>query len=1690
MRWASSLPRWLATTAAGLLSISLVTALVTSPPKPTSGAAPPLAEKPREVVPLFAKTEPAANKSELVLMPDERGLRGWVAGEKSYVGAKVTITAGTRTFAATVGADQAFEWAHTSAKPLALAVRVNPPVGAVALTGRTTLPAMPEGVRSSAFIISDRSAYRPGHTLKFVAYLHNTKDGIDFKPLANQDFTVDLVSETRQTRATRMKVRSNAAGRISGQYTFTDADNLDHYHIVVKGPNDAPLEGGARVLLGEYRKTKVGLKLKGEVKDGKLVVTFDARDYLDREVGGTSATWSAVVTKGADVGKLALDANKFSAPEGGPPSVDDFAALPDDERLLTLANGVSAVSFAGFGARTIATREGTAEFSGANPRAVSIDLWPEWTKGQHAIAVTATFVDETGRENRAVGTFSLTPVNAKAVVVATPKEMFATGEKVVATVTPVGLGAKDAPATTVIVVKLDASPSSPWITPQMTDVEGELVDNTRIPALGEKPAKKPETAGWKTQPVFDPVKRKVMTAVPVMNGEARFDLKQPGAYKLLAVTRLDDGTVLQSETGVVVKAPAKMPAVVLHLDARELPAGGKLTGTVHTRFAGAKMLLTLRDSAGVKLVKPITTGANGTVRFDEVLPPNLRYGCSVCVVYPESATSTRADQRDLFVIPTDRTLTVTTTTPDTVGPGAEVKLGLQVNREEEVDLVVSVFDESLLGVSGDLSASIRDFYLADTRGQGRAARDLTATRLGGVGIAELVVKGEKLLKDKDSLAKEPGLEQRLQLLARNWKGGRLGANDIVTLVRLAGFEVYLAHPMYSGDGLLWSVPRSARLSDLMRRDAVAENNKLYLSATVIDNVVLLGLADRSGGDPWVMHRGNFAQNVPCYGFGCGGQQFGFCGGFQCNGYQFQGYQFTGFSAMGFNGQFGNFGRGFGGGAFQGGFGGGGFGGGIGGGSIPSVAGFQGSFSHPFVGGQMGMSFGHNRDFGSAPGGVGPGGVPLAGLGLDEEVVRRDFADSAYWTATLRTDKSGKATASFQVPDSLTNWRVQVTAVSPKMHVGTAMSRFKTSRPVMIWPMLPRAFAEGDVVSVFGTVHNLSDQEQNVRVHLTAENGSVLSQGEQVVKVPAKGNVPVYWTYKAGKAGMTDLLMSAKCDAGSDASLKKLPVVAATVPERVTASGLVGKDALKLVMPEGFDPKTTQVSVTVAPTLAADLADTLPYLVEYPYGCVEQTMSRFLPALRVGLILKQSGISTIKQLEEKLPKVIEAGQKRLISLQQPDGGWAWQGNGATHEMMTPYALFGLIAAEEAGYPCPNPNTIPNGMARLAQYLNQMGATWDLALAKPDKNVRYTEINDALFCLWVYTSKADKFEMGPWWTRIEKTAGRDILSDTGHALALEMAAKKGKKELAEKLATELRKRAQKSGDRVFWTKAGFSRWGDNTTEVTATAMKALVVHDSKDPLIPGVLAYFHSTKRGDRWDSTKDTACVLYALCDYLAVVRAGSAAAGIVKVTLNGTEAGNVKLDSPASKTVKFAGKELKAGENAFDVKGVEAAGGALVRVSVSFTRTNGALTPARDHGVKVTRTISVRGADSKWTDLKSGAAVPVGSYVKVKVNATPTVGNLQFFLIESPKPSGCETVAAGDRRFPQDADSHGHVLREDREAMSCFHYETVQAATAEFVVLAEFAGEFMIPPARGELMYQPTNGGHSDSFVLKVMPKK
>src|SRR5262249_16234677 len=207
--------------------------------------------------------------------------------------------------------------------------------------------------------------------------------------------------------------------------------------------------------------------------------------------------------------------------------------------------------------------------------------------------------------------------------------------------------------------------------------------------------------------------------------------------------------------------------------------------------------------------------------------------------------------------------------------------------------------------------------------------------------------------------------------------------------------------------------------------------------------------------------------------------------------------------------------------------------------------------------------------------------------------------------------------------------------------------------------------------LFASVHNRTDEAQTIKVKLKVENGEILTPVERLVTVPARGNLPVYWTFKALRPGFTQLLMTADSPAGNDASLKPRPVSGAA-EQVVPASGMV-KDGATFEIPQGVDLKSASLEVSFAPSLAADMADTLHFLVDYPYGCVEQTMSRFLPAIKVAQILQQFQVDH-PELNKKLPGCVSGGIKRLLELQQPGGGWGWHGGSNTHEMMTPYALY--------------------------------------------------------------------------------------------------------------------------------------------------------------------------------------------------------------------------------------------------------------------------------------------------------------------------------------------------------------------------------------------------------------------------------
>jgi uncharacterized protein YfaS (alpha-2-macroglobulin family) len=254
------------------------------------------------------------------------------------------------------------------------------------------------------------------------------------------------------------------------------------------------------------------------------------------------------------------------------------------------------------------------------------------------------------------------------------------------------------------------------------------------------------------------------------------------------------------------------------------------------------------------------------------------------------------------------------------------------------------------------------------------------------------------------------------------------------------------------------------------------------------------------------------------------------------------------------------------------------------------------------------------------------------------------------------------------------------------------------------------------------------------------------------------------------------------------------------------------------------------------------------------------------------------------------------------------------------------------------------------------------------------------------------------------------------------------------------------------------------------------------------VPESLAYFAQNKRGNRWNSTKDTAVILYAMCDYLAKQDGNPGREKVATLKLNNSiQKQTIRLDDGLTRKVAFTAAELKPGENILRFE--EASPGMMFRLNLKYRQAGNDI-KAQGNGLTVQRVFVL--LDPKTgvgtTQLKDGDTVPRGSYILSSVTATSKLADqMRYVLVENPKPGACEIQPVEDLRFQQKQNSTQHVLREDKEVGVFWHHEqTGGNLTDNCVIRCEMSGEFVVAPAHAELMYKPEVRGHSGTFRLNV----
>src|SRR5678815_1604104 len=331
-------------------------------------------------------------------------------------------------------------------------------------------------------------------------------------------------------------------------------------------------------------------------------------------------------------------------------------------------------------------------------------------------------------------------------------------------------------------------------------------------------------------------------------------------------------------------------------------------------------------------------------------------------------------------------------------------------------------------------------------------------------------------------------------------------------------------------------------------------------------------------------------------------------------------------------------------------------------------------------------------------------------------VRSDFRSTILWQPDLKTDGDGKATVKVKYPDSLTTWSATARVVTAGNQFGIGSGTTRTKQPLIVRLQAPRFFVVGDQVTVSAVINNNTDQSMPVIPALSAEgltvaglivDGKPVKGAQGRVEVRANSESRVDWLVNVTHASEAKLKVEARGDKYADAMEKNFTIYEHGIEKFITRSGKMRGDsvAVRLDIPKERRGDSTNLTVQVAPSMATTMLDALPYLIDYPYGCTEQTMSRFLPAVITAKTLRDLGMkpetamnkifggierSTAAATHPKgshdlkeLDAMTKEGLERLYDFQHSDGGWGWWKQGESDHFMTAYVVWGMTLAREAG-----------------------------------------------------------------------------------------------------------------------------------------------------------------------------------------------------------------------------------------------------------------------------------------------------------------------------------------------------------------------------------------------------------------------
>ncbi|MEQ9617992.1 MAG: MG2 domain-containing protein [Deltaproteobacteria bacterium] len=681
---------------------------------------------------------------------------------------------------------------------------------------------------------------------------------------------------------------------------------------------------------------------------------------------------------------------------------------------------------------------------------------------------------------------------------------------------------------------------------------------------------------------------------------------------------------------------------------------------------------------------------------------------------------------------------------------------------------------------------------------------------------------------------------------------------------------------------------------------------------------------------------------------------------------------------------------------------------------------------------------------------------------------------AFWSGIIEADEEGNAAVSFDIPQFQGALRVMAVAVNGK-RFGSTEEFTRVKSPIVLLPTVPRFFSLKESVVIPVSVRNDTGRDGVITVSLSLDGPASVREagggsGDEErqnkkeagrdVDIPAGGEKTVYFTIDtADDSGALRLGVRASGNGESTASDIEAPVLPDLPQRREEKIGRVSglETELSIEGEDSYRRGTIRRELYISRILLIQFSGKLEYLLQYPYGCLEQITSRVFPLLYLSEIASEIEPELFEKSDPAA--MVQEGIRRIGTMQLNGGGFSlWPGGATAEPWASIYTAHFLVEARKAGY-----------LVQDSLYSGAIGYVKNVAKAKGEYSTG--ELERAVYALYVLSrdGQPDKSTMD-----FIRERHRDELTVESRALLGGAYAASGDASALEELLEGLNDVEEVQRE----TGGNFN----STIRNRAILLLAILDVDPDDPRVPELVERLSRDAELNPWWTTQESSFALLAIGRFVSrqidsPPYKGSVYAGDREVasfssdeTLTLT---NIEGDEPVT---------IKMDEGFQD-------GSAFYSLTTKGIPTRKGFKPL-EQGLIVEREFLTRGGAPV-----SPGSIEQGDLIVVRTKVKSDAGRLQNVVIENLLPSGFEVEnprlkttetlkwATGKGIKPEYLD-----IRDDRiliftnlpDAKWYNYYALLRAVNP---------GTFTVLPVQAEAMYSPNirfTGKLEEPFVVKL----